>query len=85
MECKLKVDSSSNVVAKGYIVATSGLIHGRELGKLNYKVSVDHVNDETARLPIPVPEEMSLVVHASGSIVAWPKNLIIFDDLEVLN
>ena len=85
MKCKLKVDTSSNIVAKRYIVATSGLIHSRELGKLNYKVCVDHIEDETAILPIPVPEEMSLVVHASGSIIAWAKNLIVLDDHEVLN
>lgn len=85
MKCKLKVNFSSNIVATGQIMATSGLIHGKELGKLNYKVCVDHVYDESAKLPIPVPDEMSLVMHAAGSIVAWPKNLIILNDSEVLN
>ena len=83
MKCKLAVDNIANIVAEGHIMATSGVIHGKELGESNYRVSVDYVADESAKLPFPIPDEMSLVVHASGSIVEWPKHLIILDVSQV--
>ena len=44
---------------------------------------MDYVADESAKLPFPIPDEMSLVVHASGSIVEWPKHIIILDVSQV--
>ena len=57
-------------------------IHGMPPGEMNYGVAVTEADPKytTEPLPIPVGDEMTIVAHAIGSQVAWPKNLVIFDD-----
>ena len=74
---------NGNVVAIGQIVATEGLIHGRQLGEGNVRVVVNNCIDENAHLPIPVGDELIFVKDAVKSFVAWPKHLVIVSDDEV--
>ena len=81
MKCKLTVDNK--IVAEGHIIATSGVIHGKELGISNYRVSVDKIIIGEAQFPIPIPDEMTIVQDAKGAHVAWPRNFVILTDSEV--
>ena len=74
---------NGNTVAIGQIVATEGLIHGKELRKGNIRVIIEKCFDENVHLPIPVGEELILAKDAVGSFVAWPEHLVIINDYEV--
>ena len=74
---------NGNTVAIGQIVATEGLIHGKELRKGNVWVIIEKCFNENAHFPIPVGEELILVKDAIGSFVAWPEHLVIISDYEV--
>ena len=63
-------------------MATKGHVHGKNLAPGNYRVAVDKCLDKNAKLPVSVGDEMTLVVHAVNSYVAWPSHLIITYDRE---
>ena len=50
------------------------------MGETNYRVAVEIVIMGHAHLPIPVRDELIYVADAQGAQVAWPKELVIFDD-----
>ena len=78
--------SRDNIVALGHVQesTSSTIIHGRELGEHNLRVSVEVVLDATALIPIPNPDDDArLVGDALGSHLAWPKMLVIFEDNSV--
>ena len=77
------VGSIDNIVATGYMEETNSLtLHGTPLGEHNYCVAIEiALNDN---VPFPLLNEdigASLVSHVIGSFVAWPKFLVIFDDI----
>ncbi|XP_042460666.1 uncharacterized protein LOC122044204 [Zingiber officinale] len=79
-KCNLAVKQRENVVAYGTILSKGGpniLIHHVALGEGNFKVSIDVVLDEEAELPIPIRSGPTIVNDAVGTIVAWPKELVI--------
>ena len=49
-------------------------------GKFNVQVSVDVAIVKDAPLPIPIPEEMTIVGEAIGCQVAWPKKFILVNN-----
>ncbi|PON78806.1 hypothetical protein PanWU01x14_017050 [Parasponia andersonii] len=60
---------------------SSTIIHGRELGENNFRVSVEVVLNATALIPIPnLDVDTRLVGDTLGSHLAWPKMLVIFED-----
>lgn len=82
VKCKLYIEQGGDVVALGRVVATKGNVHGKSLAPGNYRVVVDRCLDGSAKLPVSVGDEMTLVVHAVNSYVAWPSHLIITYDHE---
>ncbi|XP_062118610.1 uncharacterized protein LOC133832256 [Humulus lupulus] len=82
VKCKLYVGQGGDVVALGRVVATKGNVHGKILAPGNYRVVVDRCLDGSAKLPVSVGDEMTLVVHVVNSYVAWPSHLIITYDHE---
>ncbi|XP_062103636.1 uncharacterized protein LOC133814725 [Humulus lupulus] len=82
VKCKLYIGQGGDVVALGQVVATKGNVHGKSLAPGNYRVVVDRCLDGSAKLPVSVGDEMTLVVHAVNSYVAWPSHLIITYDHE---
>ncbi|XP_062104376.1 uncharacterized protein LOC133815571 [Humulus lupulus] len=81
-KCKLYIEKGGDVVALGRVVATKGNVHGKSLAPGNYRVVVDRCLDGSAKLPVSVGDEMTLVVHVVNSYVAWPSHLIITYDHE---
>lgn len=64
-KCQLAVKHGRNVVAYGTIVSEGGpnvMLHNVSLGEGNFKVSVDVVLDEGAKLPIPVKSGPTIVI-----------------------
>ena len=61
------------------------LIHHVPLGEGNFKVSIDVVLDEEAELPIPIRSGPTIVNDVIGTIVAWPKELVILPTKKVLS
>ena len=54
------------------------------LGEHNYRVAIEIAFNDNA--PLPLPNEdigASLVGHVIESFVAWPKFLVIFDDMMI--
>jgi len=46
------------------------------------KVIIDHVEEAGSRLPIPVPQEgIEDMTTAIGSLIQWPKNEIVLDEV----
>ncbi|XP_042437160.1 uncharacterized protein LOC122023136 [Zingiber officinale] len=87
-KCNLAVKQRENVVAYGTILSEGGpniLIHHVPLGEGNFKVSIDVVLDEGAKLPIPIPSGPTIINDAIGTIVAWPKELVILPTKKVLS
>ncbi|XP_062100387.1 uncharacterized protein LOC133806284 [Humulus lupulus] len=81
VKCKLYIEQGGDVVALGRVVATKGNVHGKSLAPGNYRVVVDRCLDGSAKLPVSVGDEMTLVVHAVNSYVAWSSHLIITYDM----
>ena len=69
-KCQLAVDRKENVVADETIV--------RECGS-NYLVVVDAPYKSNTTLPIPIPDEITIVGNAVGYEVLWPTHLVILD------
>ena len=91
-KCKHAVGSIDNTIAAGYVEETNSFtLHGtplREhetpLAENAYHVAVEITFNDNA--PLLLPNEdigASLVGHVIGSCVAWPKFLVIFDDMMV--
>ena len=77
--------SIENIVAVGYVEETNSLtLDGTPLGEFNYHVAVEITFNDNALLPLPNKGiGASLVGHVIESFVAWPKFLIIFDDMMI--
>ncbi|XP_062109673.1 uncharacterized protein LOC133821328 [Humulus lupulus] len=82
VKCKLYVGQGGDVVALRRVVATKGNVHGKILAPGNYREVIDKCLDGSAKLPVSVRDETTLVVHAVNSFVAWPSHLIISYDHE---
>ena len=85
-KCQLTVGSMKNIVAVGYVEDVYSItVHGILLGDDNYHVAVEFTFVEGAPLPI-LNEDISatLVVLVIGSFVAWPKSLVLFDDMMII-
>ncbi|PON37633.1 hypothetical protein PanWU01x14_318570 [Parasponia andersonii] len=80
---KLAVGSRDNIVYLRYVQesTSSTIIHGRELGAHNFRVSIEVVLDAIALISILNPDDDTrLVDDALGSHLAAPKMLVIFED-----
>lgn len=69
-----------NIVARGTVYETTGpneVIHSVPLGEGNVRVSIDVVLVNDALLPIPIAGEITILGHAMGYQVAWPKKLVL--------
>ncbi|XP_070676317.1 uncharacterized protein [Malus domestica] len=78
-QCKLAIDTASNIVAYGSVIPLDGPIHGVPLGPMNLRVSIDVAIKEDALLPIPSCEAVN-IKQAIGSHVAWPRHLVVTND-----
>ena len=80
------VGSIENIVTAGYVEDVYLVtIHGIPLGDDNYRVTVEVAFIEDAPLSILNNDiGATLVAHVIGSFVAWPKLLVIFDDMMVI-
>lgn len=58
-------------------------VHGIPLATADVRVSIDVVFQKNAILPQPVRDELLLVSHAIGTIVAWPRKFVITNNNEV--
>ena len=59
-------------------------LHETPLGEHNYHVVVEIAFNDNAPLPLPNKDiGASLVGHVIGSFIAWPKFLVIFDDINI--
>ncbi|PQQ04178.1 uncharacterized protein Pyn_14040 [Prunus yedoensis var. nudiflora] len=56
------------------------MVHNVPLGKGNIRVAVNYALQGDSPLPIPVKGVLETVEDAIGSQVAWPQDLIVFDD-----
>ncbi|XP_073036717.1 uncharacterized protein [Primulina eburnea] len=75
----LKLDSSTDIVAYGTVVEVNGannLLHGVPLPQNCTCVSIDEAMQNTALLPVPIPNECEVVGDSVGTHVAWPHHLI---------
>ena len=74
-----------NIVLASYVEETNSLtLHGTPLGEHNYRVAVEIAFNDNAHLPLPNNNiSASLIGHVIGSFVAWPKFLVLFDDMMV--
>ncbi|PQP93181.1 uncharacterized protein Pyn_26792 [Prunus yedoensis var. nudiflora] len=73
----------ANLVASGTIVeinVPNQLVHNVPLGEGNIRVAVNCALQGDSPLPIPVKGVLETVGDAIGSQVAWPQDLIVFDD-----
>ncbi|PON72312.1 hypothetical protein PanWU01x14_067030, partial [Parasponia andersonii] len=62
--CKLAVGFPDNIIALEYVQesTSSTIIHGRELGENNFRVSVEVVLDTTTLIPILNPDDDTRLV-----------------------
>ena len=61
------------------------MVHRIPLGDYNYHMAVEVVFVDDAPLLIPNEDiSATLVSHVIGSFVAWPKSLVLFDDMMVI-
>ncbi|PQQ17856.1 hypothetical protein Pyn_24435 [Prunus yedoensis var. nudiflora] len=82
-ECKMAFGEKANLVASGTIVeinVPNQMVHNVPLGKGNIRVAVNYALQGDSPLPIPVKGVLETVEDAIGSQVAWPQDLIVFDD-----
>ncbi|XP_062094177.1 uncharacterized protein LOC133800240 [Humulus lupulus] len=80
IECKFALGSITNIVGRGYILVTSSSdIHGENLGE-NYRGAIEFADQPDALLVNPIPDsEIYTVKQAIGSLIRWPKSLVIFN------
>lgn len=84
--CKLALGDDLNIVAQGTVFMDNepnATVHGIPLASTDVRVSIDVAFQKNAILPRPVRDELILVSHAIGSIVAWPKKFVITSNNEV--
>ncbi|KAK9176499.1 hypothetical protein WN944_028516 [Citrus x changshan-huyou] len=84
--CKLALGDDLNIVAQGTVFMDNepnATVHGIPLASTDVRVSIDVAFQKNAILPRPVRDELILVSHAIGSIVAWPKKIVITSNNEV--
>ena len=85
----MALESVDNIVAYGLILEvdvdpSQQLIHGKPLGEDNLRVSIIRAVVGDAKLPFPITgDDIVTVNNAVGSIVAWPKNLVVTPEPEV--
>ena len=75
----MAVGTVDNIVAYGtafFKDPPGQLCHGYPLGDANVRVSIDHAKEEKAAVPYPT-EDIKTVKQAMGSIISWPKELVI--------
>ncbi|KAL8088632.1 hypothetical protein AgCh_038419 [Apium graveolens] len=80
-KCELAVDVIENKVPFGMVFSEDGmstLVHGVPLEPGYARVQVDGTIKKDALVSVPIAGEIETVRQAVGSLVAWPKNLIIF-------
>lgn len=53
-------------------------VHGLPLKPEHARVSVDGIIKGDALVPVPVAGEIETVQQAVGSLIAWPRDLIIY-------
>ncbi|KAI5317293.1 hypothetical protein L3X38_037000 [Prunus dulcis] len=73
----------ANIVASGTIVeinVPNQPVHNVPLGEGSIRVAVNCALKGDSPLPIPVKGVFETVGDALGSQVAWPQDLIVFDD-----
>ena len=76
--CGLLVEPNSIVVARGLVVETKGTItYGIEMDPYTVYVEVKVVINPSAEISIPVNDEIYLVEYAVGTLVPWPKELVL--------
>lgn len=76
------MDNIENKVAFGMVFCEEGMstsVHGVPLLPGYARVQVDGIIKEDALVPVPVAGEIETVRQAVGSLLAWPKDLIIFN------
>ena len=79
----MAIGTTNNIVAVGMVFEKSGpheKIHNASLGEQNVRASISKVTEaifSNVALPIPVGDEMTQTKDAIGSIVAWPKELVL--------
>ena len=80
IECKFSLGSITNIVGRGYILVTSSSdIHGENIGE-NYRGAIEFADQPDALLVNPIPDsEIYTVKQAIGSLIRWPKSLVIFN------
>ena len=62
------------------------MVHGMILRDDNYCVAVEVAFIKDAPLLIPNEDiSTTLVNHIVGSFIAWPKSLVLFDNMMVIN
>ncbi|KAH9729907.1 hypothetical protein KPL70_009493 [Citrus sinensis] len=84
--CKLALGDNLNIVAQGTVFMDNepnATVHGIPLASTDVRVSINVAFQKNAILPRPVRDELILVSHAIGSIVAWPKKFVITSNNEV--
>ena len=84
--CKLALGDDLNIVSQGMVFVDNepnATVHGIPLASTDVRVSIDVAFQKNAILPRPVRDELILVSHAIGSIVAWPKQFVITSNNEV--
>ncbi|KAL6228395.1 hypothetical protein ACLB2K_002345 [Fragaria x ananassa] len=81
-ECGLAIGTVQNVVAYGKVVDIGGktsthILHGVPLGEGNVRVTVIGSYNDNALIPIPVRDDIVTVGDAKGSLVVWPRDLVV--------
>lgn len=82
----MTIHSKTNNVVDGFVFERNGpneKVRGIHLGEKNVHVSIQIVFSPNNILPIPVLDEMEMVKDTIGSLVAWPKELVLLG-VEVL-
>ncbi|WCJ38256.1 hypothetical protein M5689_019328 [Euphorbia peplus] len=82
----LCLESIDNVVAYGKAISSevdldNQTIHGTKLGRDKIRVEILVLVDGDAKLPYPIKDEMYLVKEALGSVVAWPRDMCVFEGI----
>ncbi|KAL6195818.1 hypothetical protein ACLB2K_031436 [Fragaria x ananassa] len=83
----LKKCSLYNIVATGTSMKTDDpdqLCHGYPLGDQNVRVTIEIANQEHAKVPFPVGDDIKTVRKAMGSWIAWRENLVIYTPVSPL-
>ncbi|KAL6564961.1 hypothetical protein OROMI_016411 [Orobanche minor] len=74
-------ESPLRLVAIGRVHRADSTLHCAPLPAHLFKVVVEEAVDADAEVPIPT-EEVSLVLEALGTFIAWPKDLVVADSIK---